>query len=577
MVFLLTLLVAALGAAPLLFSSSKGTSRLLAAGIVAGAIVATGFPILYFGKVSLAPPLWGLYGVFVLGGWVLSAVIDGVGAERVTYLTGVAAVGAVVVLGRACTGCAAFRSDDYAKMIGHVEERVWTEDVQPADPGHIRLVPHEMALWLGNKQLGESGAIGSQYQISSEGLTLQRIKGELWYVAPLDYRSFSTWQSSDHAPGYVMVHGEDPKRPVVVKADERFLYTPGAYFGKSLERHLQDAGYRDVGLTDYSLEIDEAGKAWWVVSVYEYTIGYAGEKVTGVVVVDPTTGDTSYHGIGQVPDWIDRVVPKSFAKTYIADWGKYRGGWVNSWWGKRDLTEPEEPSLVYGHDGDPYWVTGITSTNENDEALIGLVYTDARTGVSTLYRTSGGTDAAILQAVNNKVSFRKWHGASPVVYNINGTMASVVPLLGENHTFQGVAIVNIENPQYVALGDNQYQALREYQRLMAQSGDHASIDANKQAATRRGKVDRIAAEATPSGTSYYLFLEGGAKVYTAGSEISPELSLTRSGDEVEITCLETSDDVLTMLSFDNLALPFAPPKREAPAKEPADEAAPETP
>lgn len=84
---------------------------------------------------------------------------------------------------------AMFRSNEYKSMIGQIENREWTQDIQPKDPRHVRLVPEELAYYLATKQLGEGGGvIGSQFQVR-KGMTLQKIKGELWFVSPLDFNA----------------------------------------------------------------------------------------------------------------------------------------------------------------------------------------------------------------------------------------------------------------------------------------------------------------------------------------------------------------------------------------------------
>jgi hypothetical protein len=330
---------------------------------------------------------------------------------------------------------------------------------------------------------------------------------------------------------------------------------PGACFGENLERHLWSEGYYDVGLTDYTFEIDEAGKAWWVVTVFEPTIAFWGEMVTGVAVVDPGNGDITFYPLGRVPHWIDRVIPADFVENWIEAYGEYRNGWVNSWWGKKDIVVPEEPNIVYGSDGEPYWATGITSHNEKDESLVGLIYTHARTGKSVYYRAVGGTDTAVLEAVNNKVAYKKWHGASPVLYNLYGTMASIVPLLGESHTFQGVAIVRVDTLQ-VAVGEDQYVALREYQKMLAMSGQQVAFEAEHDQQRLEGTVDRFAAEVKGAETMYYLHLAGVDRLFTGASELSPKLPLTHEGDMVELVYIASGEDVVPLIGFDNRSLPL---------------------
>ncbi len=570
--------VAVLGALPLLFRRRFGAASKLAA--VAALVAAA---VEYFALPSAVWPFWGATGILVVACWAVAGIVaythderererqydrrrdyrsvDSAAERRSLLLAaGWPVIGAVLLAIRFASSWAAFRAPEYVALIGEVQRSDWAKDVQRADPRHIRLVPQEMAHWLANKQLGEApGAVGSQFQIAEESLTLQMIRGELWYVAPLDFKDFGAWQSAGASPGYVMVHAEDPLRQVIVVTDRKFTYTPNACFGNNLERHLWTAGWRTKGLTDWSLEIDEAGKAWWIVSVYEPTIGWKGERVLGVVIVDPENGDTAFHAVGDVPHWVDRVFPKAFVQRYISSWGAYSNGWLNGWWYKKDVTEPETPSIVYGADGEPYWVTGVTSTNEHDESLVGLMYTHTRTGKSVFYRAVGGTDSAVLQAVNNKVAYRKLHGASPVLYNLYGTMASIVPLLGESHTFQGVAIVRIDNLQ-VAVGETPVQALEEYRKLIPESVDRIEPSASDHSRTIEGKVARIA---DIGGGTYYVYLEGVPTVFVGSREHARAMPLTKPGDKVRIRYLASGESP-PIVSFENLSLPIVsgpPPEK----------------
>ncbi len=552
--------VAVVGVVPLL-----SRKRWKVAAVTAVIFTLVNWFVLYMIQASAANPLWGSFGWTALIELALAAALDGVLEGRPTWTVLLPLMSLMLFGGRACTGCKVFRAHEYASMIGTLEERTWTEDVQPANPKHIRLVPQELAVWLANKQLGSAGSIGSQFQI--ESFTLQLVKGELWYVAPLDFRGFRAWWSADIAPGYVMVSAEDPERPVEVRKDLKFTYTPNAYFGKNLTRHLQENGYRGKGLMDHSLEIDEDGKPWWVVSVYEPAIAWWGEKILGVAVIDPVTGEIAYHAVGETPEWIDRVYPASTIHQYIAWWGDLSGGWWNSLWGKKNIVEPEETHLVYGVDGHPQWVTPITSNNEKDQSLLGLIYTDVHSGKSVIYRTSGGTDNAILQTVNNRVAYKKQHGASPVVYNVHGMMTSVVHLLGENHTYQGVAIVSIADPQKVAIGSSFEEAMQIYEQELAKSGTSSDIDASSHRQTITAKLLRIGSKTQGENVTYYLYVEGQTHIFAGGSQISYELPITQPDDTVELTFIDSGLTVVTLTNFDNLqigssAAPASPPPVE---------------
>ena len=210
------------------------------------------------------------------------------------------------------------------------------------------------------------------------------------------------------------------------------------------------------------------------------------------------------------------------------------------------------------------------------------MYTNSRTGKSVYYRAVGGTDDAVIAAVNNKVAYRKWHGASPALYNIYGTMASIVPLLGESHTFQGVAIVKIDNMQTVATGDDLPSALHDYAKLTGyQVAEPPPTDFKKppndykiSQSRDHVKVDRIGSVVKGGETIFYLHITGSfkpqaeTKVFTAPSTQSPKLALTKPGDTVSITYndIETSGDVvlMPMYDFDNQSIPLTLPATPAP-------------
>ncbi|MFH1207279.1 MAG: hypothetical protein V1668_01595 [Patescibacteria group bacterium] len=561
MSFLIALIVSIIGTLPM-FLKKK---------VAAGGITLVISTLLYWWIIwgalpSSVWPLFGWYGAMVLLLWILSAIvcaIDGYDMDlNWTSVPPILGIVLYVVFFVATSGI--FRSSDYAKMIGTVDDRVWTQDVQPKDPRHIRLVPQELAEWLADKQIGDApGALGSQFHVSKSHMTLQMVRGELWYVAPLEFNGFTVWTDADVSPGYVMVLAEDPYQPVQLKLDHKYEYMTEACFSKNLQRHLWNNGYRSQGLTDYSFEVNDSGVAKWVVSVFEPTIGFSGCRIKGVATVDPTTGEIVFYKLGEVPSWIDRVIPKRFIESYIDWWGEYQNGWWNSVWGKKDLIEGENATINYGSDGEPYWVTTLTSTSSTDESMVGLVYTDSRTGRSIRYKATGGTEAGVLQAVDNKVVYRKFHGSGPVLYNIHGTMASIVPLLGENHTYQGVAIVQVDNMSVVAIGTDQYVALRDYQKQLALSGQQITAELAYQSESIRGMVARFSFEVKGDETNYYLLLSGGKQVFTAVSELSPKLPLTAAGDQVVIEYIGSDESVVSMTAFDNTSLPLLVSRNQA--------------
>lgn len=549
MYFVLGLITAVLGVLPLIFTGRFKLAVILGIGLT---LLTSGFYWLV--NPSLAYPLGGLIGVVVLITWIVSAVVPMFEDKFEVPSVVLAILGLLAFVCIGISGWTMFRSNDYASLIGTVERRVWTQDVQPKDPGHVRLVPEVAANWKSDTQLGKGqNVLGSQFRLAHDYTTLQRIKNGLFYVTPMDFAGFFTWNATGTAPGYVMVSAEDPNAEVVMVTNAKFVYMPGAFFDKDLDRHLWTHGYSGKGITDRSFEIDDQGHAWWVVTVFRPTIAWSGPKVEGVVIVDPTTGDIKDYPLGKVPQWVDRVYPGGFIAGYIDDWGMLSGGWSNSWIGKKNLIVGETPSISYGADGDCYWVTCLTSPNRSDEALIDIMYTDSRTGKTTIYSASGGTEVKIVSTVDGKVGYRKLHGDSPVIYNIFGVMTALVPLIAENGSFTGLSIVNVERLTSVE-DENVGKAFDLYRESLNQSGQQIVADREHERVHIAAVVNRFATDITRTETVYYLTINGEAKIFIGNATLSAKLPLTRPGDLVTIEYIRAASSKIPMMAFDNTAI-----------------------
>lgn len=453
-----------------------------------------------------------------------------------------------------------FRAEDYASLVGTMDTRTWTQDVQPASPDHIRLIPPETAMQIARQQLNSgTGSVGSQFEINEAAMHSQSVNGRLWWIVPLDFRSFSSWTATDGAPGYVMVSAEDPNAPAQFVQSVRLRYSPSAYFSKNLKRHLWNSGHRHTWLSDAILEIDEERRPWWVVAVSRPTIGWSGDVVQGAIIVNPETGSQQYYPIARIPRWVDRVIPEKVVRENLENYGLYTSGFWNRIWGGNNLTAPagDESLFQYALGDEPYWVTQITSTNENDTTMLELVYTNARTNVSHRYRVRGGTEKAILDRLNNAVAYQHFHATNPVFYNIHGHMTAVVPIAGEAHTFQEVGLVSVQEPTLqIARATTFRAALRQYEQLLAQAGSGTMrADANRQLTTVTAAVRRIGLLSGGQDVTYAFMLEGNPHaVFTVSTSLSPLIALTEPGDDVQVRYTPSTETTVTPASFSNVRL-----------------------
>lgn len=477
-----------------------------------------------------------------------------------------AGAGSLIVIVFQAASWPILSSTELAAVVGKVEKREWNSSLAPVDPKHIRLVSKEQAEWIGAKALSEG--LGSVYQPGS--YSLQKIGDRLYWVAALDFQGWRRWVSGSSAPGAIVVDAHDPSAPArLVQKDAvgnelKLRFTPGAFFGRNLQRHVWSSGYSTYELEGWHLELDDAMRPFWVVTALKPTIGFSGEKPQKVITVSPDSGELKEYPHENAPAWIDRIVPEEVAVNNLQWWGVYREGWLSSWLGSQSLLEPtalngESAWLVYGQDGRCYWYSGLTSTSDRDDTLLGYTLTDTRSGQTTEYKVSGttaGTANAAVAAAAAKVSnFRGYHPTQPIPYNIYGHLAYVVPIVNENHLFQRVAIVDV-TCQKVALGEDKQSALQEFKQLLGGvSGNGASPTLDSAVKSVTFTVSRIAESVRNGNSTVYLYTRSFPKrIFFGSSQQGPNLFLTREGDSVTIKFLDTEESLIPIQEITNPAL-----------------------
>ena len=506
---------------------------------------------------SLYEPWFGFVGGCVAAIWALIAIV-----MRIFWFA---------VIPIAIFGCSwlvrsskLVNAAQYGSLIGSVESRVWTEDVQPKSSEHVRTNSNENAAYMAKQALGQAGAIGSQFEVG-HAITQQKINGDFWYIVPLDHKTWSTWLYTKTIPAFIRVSGQNPYLPaelVKLPKSEELRYTPSAFFEYNLERHLWAHGYANTGLIEFVPEVDENGKLWYIVTTFEYVVnGWSGRKATGVLIIDPVTGSIKQERLGAVAEWIDRVIPPELVQQNI----KYRGLYPEGdFWntigygigGKKGLTEPELSNLVYGSDNDLYWVTGVTALSKTDHSLLGLYYTSARSGKTTYYKTSGSSDAALVAALDRHrdVQYRHLHGVSPQIYNIAGAMTAIIPMMNENDAYQGLGLVNVKNLQIMAFSAKQEDAYEAYLVALAESGHRIAPDLERRLSQLEGIVDRFAAETIGGETTFYLHVAGYNHIVFGNSLLSSKLRMTKVGDRITCLYVATGAEVEPIRRFDNLSI-----------------------
>ena len=464
------------------------------------------------------------------------------------------AVLAYVIIVPVLTSLPMFRSEDYQKLIGKVEDgQNLKNHIAPISLDKIRVVDEELAMLLGEKIIGSQPSLGSQTEIGE--FTIQKVNDELYWVAPLLHTGFFKWyNNSEGTPGYVMVSATNERdvkliqdvkgKPVKIK------YQPGAFFGSRIDRHVYFNGYATVGLEDFNFEIDDNGHPYWIVTKYKKRIGFAGNDATGVLVVDAETGVIQEYDIANTPLWVDRIQPISFIEEQLNDWGEYVHGYWN-WANENKLMTTEGLTLVYGENHKSYWYTGLSSVGK-EESAVGFVLVDTRTKEATYYRQSGATEYAAQSSAEGKVQEKGYHASLPIPYLINNIPTYVMTLKDDGGLVKMFAMVSINDYTIVGVGNTMRETLMAYKNVynMADNGiDPASVSTKK---SFKSVVTRIENDVKNGNSFYYFTIKDYPNIFVGSSQLSNELPVTMVGDSINIAFDVDLEEVIDVSSFDNL-------------------------
>lgn len=430
------------------------------------------------------------------------------------------------------------------------------DKLEATDIDHMPTVPLETAI---NKGKGLLGGLqnASYYKLGS--FSRQKISGQEYWVAPIEYKSFTRWTKADFVPGYIKISAELKDQEGKLEQNFQMKYVPSAYFGDNIERKVRKK-YPDDIILGVNFEPDDNGKPYYVITVGHYQNYRFNQKVEGAILVDPQSGEMTKYNLNDVPSFVDFVFSQEVAAKY-AEWqGAYSSGWWNHIWGKTGLHEPtkwgtgEEVIGVFGPDGKMYWFTDhttVTATSDGSAptSMMGYSLMDGRTGQYTYYTNVNGmfNGGAALDAVHNTFKTQQWSGTNPVLYNIYEQDTWYVPVIDSKGILREIAVVNAKNTSIVAHAENKKDALAAYKYKLAteQVGDSSKPTNVIKSKEISGKVLRTATISIGGEQVVQLLISGSDKIFNINQTQYPYASFIRPDDDVQITYIDAEEVAVT--------------------------------
>ena len=256
--------------------------------------------------------------------------------------------------------------------------------------------------------------------------------------------------------------------------------------------------------------------------------------------------------VDEAPEWIDRIQPQAFVLNQINDWGWYKRGFFNTLFARKEIIQTTPGTNYMYIDGDWYFYTGMTSAG-SDQSTVGFMLSNTRTKETTFYKIAGATETAAMSSAEGKVQHLGYKSGFPLLLNIENEPTYFMTLKDNQGLVKQYAFVNVEDYSKVGTGETLEEARANYTKLVfGNQGSVTDLTAGEHK-TVTATIERLGVSQTDGNTYYTIILKEYPQILLMGTgTISPELPITREGDQVTIEYLDAKNITKTIVSFDNL-------------------------
>ena len=439
------------------------------------------------------------------------------------------------------TSTSFFRPDAVSNVVQF--QKVGIDFLKQIEPKNVRLVPKQTAYMHAKKVMGsvkkDGKIVGSQLKIDVDHATIQRIRGKKYWVFPLGYKAIFAQSSFGDIPGFIIVNAYTTtiKRPAqfidtnpVTGEKYHIRYSMEAYFGRWAKRKLLST-FPTAILTDFSFEVDDEWKPHIVATQLKPAVGFGKPVPVGVKVLDVQSGQTESFSKGNIPKWIDRVVPSDILAERINEKGMWHNGRLAAMFTSNDLwnlTEYAGSEMFFVEDGvgNTYWISGVTSQGTEDDSIISIIIASTRE-FDKIYWVDipgGGTEEAVINTIQASLGINQkvWTPKLPLLYNIYGQLVWVSTIIDGKGYPVRYGIVDAKNISHKVVEETFQEALNKFFKKQVY------VNLKKNSVAWEGKISRF----NFVGNSLYLF--ANKKIWICDVTQLPICGLPQQGDIISV-------------------------------------------
>ncbi len=446
-----------------------------------------------------------------------------------------------------------FNASEYATRID-VEVSEF-DTISEVDFSKTPIIDRTTTEALGDRVMGQMSDLVSQFNVSDEYTQISYLDS-VYRVTPLEYADFFKWMVNRESgvPAYISVDSTDGTTTLVRLEElglENMKYVPSGLFNDNLYRHLRFSYPTEI-FNEPSFEIDEEGTPWYVCTTYTYKGVGAKQSVTGAIIVDPITGESTKYDLDELPDWVDRVYPESLIVEEIDDYGSLQDGFINSVISQQQVIVSSDGYSYIEKDGDIWLYTGITSVT-SDESNLGFILVNMRTHEALRISAPGANETSAMQSAEDEVKNYGYESTFPILVNVNGNPTYLMSLRAPtssdtNSVIKQYAMVDVSDYQIVTTVsvDEGLDALKDLM-IIAQGSEVEDVVGDIITTITISSIEKIYVDGN---TNYYFIDEDGNKYKMVfATKYEDILAFIQAGDEVTIT-YEESDGIITITTIE---------------------------
>ena len=427
-----------------------------------------------------------------------------------------------------------------------IEERDFSEDIQPVNFSQIPLLDKDSAMILGNRKMGSMVDMVSQFEVSDLYSQINYQEKPV-RVTPLVYASPIKWltNQSQGIPAYIMID-MTTQDTSLVKLDKPIRYSEAEYLNRNIYRHLR-FHYPTYIFDQLSFEIDDNGTPYWVCPVRKYTIGlFGGATIGRVVLCNAQTGECQDYALKDCPEWVDRANPADLLIQQYNYYGTLVHGYINSIFGQKGCLKSTDGYNYMAMEDDVWVYTGVTSVS-GDQSNVGFVLINQRTRETRYYKVNGAEEYSAMSSAEGQVQNLGYKATFPILLNISNEPTYFMALKDGAGLVKKYAMVNIQKYQNVAIGDTVSACQDAYVKLLNTSGITAGNEGDSKTVT--GTIQRIAQSVIDGNSHFYLVLNGRSEIFDVPVQDYLQIVTMQEGDTVTIEYLEGTP-VCTVLNLE---------------------------